>query len=70
MLIGCVATRRRTVKHKGKVYNYEMETPRRYYKCYGMQYLRLGCREQSMIRAERLEGLVWSEVKKVLEHPL
>ena len=69
MLMGCLATRRRTVKQDGKVYKYEMETPRRYYKCYGVQHYRTGCREHTMIRAERLEGLVWGEVKKVLENP-
>ena len=29
----------------------------------------LRCREHPMIRAERLENLVWGEVKRVLEHP-
>ena len=57
------------MKYNGRVYKYELDPPRRYYKCYGMQAHRLGCRERSMIRAERLEGLVWSEVKKVLETP-
>ena len=69
MLMGCLATRRKTVKYKGKTYKYELDPPRRYYKCYGMQTHRLGCREHSMIRAERLESLVWGEVKKVLEDP-
>ena len=69
MLMGCLATRRKTVKYKGKTYKYELDPPRRYYKCYGMQTHRLGCREHSMIRAERLENLVWDEVKKVLEDP-
>ena len=58
-----------TVKRNGKVYKYELETPRRYYKCYGVQHFRTGCREHTMIRAERLEGLVWGEVKKVMENP-
>ena len=69
MLMGCLATRKRTVKRNGKVYKYEMEIPRRYYKCYGVQHFRTGCREHTMIRAERLEGLVWGEVKRVLENP-
>ena len=34
-----------------------------------MQHFRTGCRKHTMIRAERLEGLVWGEVKKVLESP-
>ena len=69
MLMGCMATRKRTVKRNGKVYKYEMDVPRRYYKCYGVQHFRTGCRKHTMIRAERLEGLVWGEVKKVLESP-
>ena len=69
MLMGCMATRKRTVKRNGKVYKYELETPRRYYKCYGVQHFRTGCREHTMIRAERLEGLVWGQVKKVMENP-
>ena len=69
MLMGCLATRKRTVERNGKVYKYEMETPRRYYKCYGVQHFRTACREHTMIRAERLEGLVWGEVKKALENP-
>ena len=47
----------------------KLETPRRYYKCYGVQHFRTGCREHTMIRAERLEGLIWGEVKKVMENP-
>ena len=69
MLMGCMATRKRTVKHGDKTYKYEMEVPRRYYKCYGVQHFQTACREHTMIRAERLEGLVWGEVKKVLEDP-
>ena len=69
MLMGCMATRKRTVKRNGKVYKYELETPRRYYKCYGVQHFRTGCREHTMIRAERLEGLVWGQVKRVMENP-
>ena len=69
MLMGCMATRKRTVKHGDKTYKYQMEVPRRYYKCYGVQHFRTACREHTMIRAERLEGLVWGEVKKVLEDP-
>ena len=30
---------------------------------------KLRCRQKPMIRAERLEGLVWGEVKRVLENP-
>ena len=38
MLMGCMATRKRTVKHGDKVYKYDLEVPRRYYKCYGVQH--------------------------------
>ncbi len=69
MLMGCMATRKRTVKHGDKTYKYDLEIPRRYYKCYGVQHFQAGCREHTMIRAERLEGLVWGEVKKKLEDP-
>ena len=69
MLMGCMATRKRTVKHGDKVYKYDLEVPRRYYKCYGVQHFQTGCREHTMIRAERLEELVWTEVKNVLAKP-
>ena len=70
MLMGCMSTtKRRTVKNNGKVYRYERRTPLRYYKCYGMQRRRLKCRERPMIRAERLENLIWNEVRHVLRSP-
>ena len=69
MLMGCRASRRQTTRRRGKSYQYELDTPRRYYTCYGMLTEGLRCRERSHIRAERLEGLVWGEVKKMLENP-
>ena len=70
MLMGCMSTtKRRTVRSNGKVYRYERKTPLRYYKCYGMQRHRMECRERSMIRAERLEELIWNEVRHVLRNP-
>ncbi len=69
MLMGCRASRRQTTRRHGKSYQYELDTPRRYYMCYGMLTEGLRCRERSHIRAERLEGLVWGEVKKMLENP-
>ena len=70
MLMGPSVTRRKTVRQGGKTYRYELDPPRRYYKCYGMQApYRLRCREKPMIRAERIEGLVWSEVRRVLAKP-
>ena len=70
MLMGCMSTtKRRTVRSNGRVYRYERRTPLRYYKCYGMQRHRLKCRERPMIRAERLEDLIWNEVGHVLRNP-
>ena len=57
-----------TNRYKGKVYRYEAATPLRYYHCHGLS-RRLRCRERPYIRAERLEDLVWSEVKRVLQNP-
>jgi site-specific DNA recombinase len=68
-LMGGAATTKKEVKRNGKVYKYKMDPPRRYYRCYAYQHMRLQCRPKPMIRAERLEGLVWSEVKRVLENP-
>ena len=69
LLMGCSANTKKAVKRNGKVYKYELDPPRRYYKCYGYQTLRLRCREKPMIRAERLEELVWNEVRRVLANP-
>ena len=68
-LMGCRANRRQTSRRKGKDYIYDLDTPHRYYNCYGMLNEGVKCREHPYIRAERLEGLVWGEVKKVLENP-
>ena len=68
-LMGCRGTRRQTSRRNGKHYIYDLDTPRRYYRCYGMENEGVQCRERPNIRAERLEALVWGEVKKVLENP-
>ena len=68
-LMGGAATTKKEVKRNGKLYKYEMNPPRRYYRCYGYQHMRLQCRPKPMIRAERLERLVWNEIRKVLENP-
>ena len=67
MLFGCRTTRRQTVRYNGKAYKYDLNPPRRYYRCYGHQKFRLQCRDRSYIRAERLEELVWSQVKRVVQ---
>ena len=68
-LMGGSANTKKEVKRNGKLYKYELDPPRRYYRCYGYQQMRLQCRPKPMIRAERLESLVWGEVKKTLENP-
>ena len=68
-LMGCRANRRQTTRRGGKVYRVELDPPLRYYSCYGMLNEGVRCREHPYIRAERLEAVVWSEVKKVLEDP-
>ena len=55
-------------RRNGKLYAYEYDTPRRYYRCLGMDH-RLDGRKRPSFRAEQLEQLVWSEVKKVLQNP-
>jgi len=69
LLLGGRTTKRNVVRRHGKVYEYDLDPPRRYYKCYGMQTYRSHCRERPFIRAERLEDLIWSEVKQVIQNP-
>ena len=68
-IMGCQANRRQTVKRDGKSYKYELDPPHRYYHCYGKHNIGVKCREHGYIRAERLEELVWGQVKKMLENP-
>ena len=63
------STWRTSSVRNGKRYHYDLPAPRRYYKCNGMESLRLRCRELHYIRAERLEEPIWSEVKRVLQNP-
>ena len=67
--MGGSANTKKEVKRNGKLYKYELDPPRRYYRCYGYQQMRLQCRAKPMIRAERLESLVWNQVKNALENP-
>ncbi len=69
MLMGPNVVRSQSVRKGGKTYRYELDPPRRYYQCYGMRTHRLRCREHPVIRAERLEELIWGEVRRVLEQP-
>ena len=68
-IMGCQANRRQTVKRDGKSYKYELDPPHRYYRCYGKLNIGVKCREHGYIRAERLEELVWGQVRKMLENP-
>ena len=68
-VMGCQANRRQTVKRDGKSYKYDLDPPHRYYRCYGKLNIGVKCREHSYIRAERLEELVWGQVRKMLENP-
>ena len=54
--------------HRGRRVADDLEAPLRYYACTGSK-LRLRCREKPSLRAERLEGRVWEEVKRVLQEP-
>ena len=69
LLFACRSTTRRTVKHKGKRYRYDLETPHRHYQCYGMLRERRRCRERPLIKADQLEELVWGEVKRMIRNP-
>ena len=55
-------------RRNGKADRHEAATPRRYYHCHGLS-RRLRCRERPYIRAERLEDVIWSEVRQVLQNP-
>ena len=69
MLMGANVVRTQSTRRRGKTYSYRLKTPRRFYQCHGSRTYRLRCREHPVIRAERLEGLVWGEVRRVLEQP-
>ena len=69
MLFGGRATRQNTVRRNGKTYHYDLDPPRRYYQCYGMQKRLSRCRKHPFIRADRLEYLIWSEIKQAIQNP-
>ena len=69
MLMGGRATKQNTVRRNGRTYHYDLDPPRRYYQCYGMQKRLSRCRKHPFIRAERLEELIWSEVKQAVQNP-
>lgn len=59
----------RTVKRNGRVYRYELDPPRRYYRCSGKGDALPRCRERLYISAEQLEDLVWAEVMRIVQGP-
>ena len=69
LLFACRSKTRATVKRKDKTYSYNFKTPQRHYHFYGMQREDLKCRQRPYIRADRLEELVWREVKTVVQNP-
>ena len=69
LLFACRSKTRAAAKYKNKTYSYNYKSPQRHYHCYGMQREHQQCRERPYIRADRLEELVWREVKKVVQNP-
>ena len=69
MMFGANGTQFTSHRRNGKLYEYHLAIPRRYYRCGGMMRHRLHCREKPYIRADLLEERVWSEVKRVLQNP-
>ena len=59
---------RSSSSRNGKRYNYELSTPNRYYCCTGKE-IRLRCRAKPFINADKIEGRIWEEVRRVLEQP-
>ena len=68
-LFACRSHYRTYVKKNGERHRKDRVTPQRHYQCYGMLNDRLGCRKPASIRAERLEELVWSQVKGMIQDP-
>ena len=68
-LLGGRATKQNTVRRNGKVYHYDLDPPRRYYQCYGMQKRLFRCRENPSIPAGLLVRVIWTGVTNVVQHP-
>ena len=68
-LFACRSHYRTYVKKNGNRHRKDRVTPQRHYQCYGMLNDRLHCRKPASIRAERLESLVWSEVRRMVQTP-
>ncbi len=68
-IFACRSSTRTYVKRNGKAYPKERPTPQRHYHCYGMLNDHMSCRKPASIRAERLEELVWNQVKGMVQQP-
>ena len=68
-LFACRSSYRTYSNRNGKSVGRDRITPQRHYQCYGMLNDRLGCRRPASIRAERLEDLVWSQVRNMVQNP-
>ena len=68
-LFGCRSSKRKKVKSQGEVHMRDRETTIQYYLCYGMYNDGLKCREHSYIRADQLEEVVVTEVKRMFQNP-
>ena len=68
-IFACRSSTRTYVKRDGKAYPKERPVPQRHYHCYGMLDDRMSCRNPASIRAERLEELVWNQVKGLVQDP-
>ena len=68
-IFACRSSTRTYVKRDGKAYPKERPAPQRHYHCYGMLNDRMSCRKPASIRAERLEELVWNQVKGMIQSP-
>lgn len=60
---------RNVARKNGRTYRYEYTKPMRYYTCRGMYSHKLKCREHPYLNADLVEGIVWSEVSRVLKNP-
>ena len=69
LLFACRSKTRAKVKRKDKTYSYNYRSPQRHYPLLRDEREHLQCRERPYIRADRLEELVWSEVKRVVQNP-
>ena len=68
-LFACRTHNSNYVNRNGNRSRKDRKTPQRHYQCYGMLNDHLGCRKPASIRAERLEELVWSQVKGMIQDP-